>query len=189
MRGCRQLHRSPRSLSGRGRQSAPVQGRLPLPAGTILWRSLRPVPPRATFRSSDTGAQRRNQGCGITKCATTFRTRITGTAITALRDNRPSQRSARGRNISPTMTVARSAKSSIALISDARTGHRWGEHTPGRLAEHAHPGRTGCETQRMNNPSSTTPAARTGERVVPFVLTGMSPDYRSDGPTQRRSQR
>ncbi len=131
----------------------------------------------------------RNQGCGIRKCATTVRARITGTAKTVLRDIPPSHRFALGRSSSPTMTVASSAKRIPALISDARKGNNCGGHTVGRLAEQAQPGRTGCAIQSTSKPRRTTQAATTGERVAPRVLLGMSSDYRSGTPVARRPRR
>ncbi len=130
-----------------------------------------------------------NQGCGIRKCATTVRARITGTANTVLRDIPPSHRFALGRSSSPTMTVASSAKRIPALISDARKGNNCGGHTAGRLAEQAQPGRTGCAIQSTNKPRRTTQAATAGERVAPRVLLGMSPDYRSGTPVARQPRR
>lgn len=120
-----------------------------------------------------------NQGCGIRKCATTVRTRTTGTAKTTLRDIPPSQPFARGRSSSPTMTAASSAKRMPALISDARTGSKCGGHIAGKLAAHPQPGRTGCAIQRTSKPIRTTQAATTGERVAPCVWMGILPDYRS----------
>lgn len=107
------------------------------------------------------------QGCGITKCATTVRTRITGTARTTLRYMPPSQVLARdGRSNSPMMTVASSATRMPALISDARTGSKCGGHIAERLTAHPQLGKTGCATQRTNKPRRTTQAAITGERVA-----------------------
>ena len=128
-----------------------------------------------------------DQGCGIRKCATTVRNRTTGTVKTTIREVRPSQRFARGRSNSPTMTVASNAKRMPALINDARTGNNCGGHTAGRLAEQAQPGRTGCAIQSTNKPRRTTQAATTGERVAPRVLLGMSPDYRSGTPVVSRA--
>lgn len=130
-----------------------------------------------------------NQGCGIRKCATTVRTRITGTTKTTLRDIPPSQRFAGGRSSSPTMTVASSAKRMPALINDARTGNICGGHIAEKLAAQPQPGRTGCATQSTTKPRRTTQAATTGERVAPCVLMGMSPDYRSGTPVARRPRR
>ena len=130
-----------------------------------------------------------DQGCGIKKCATTVRNRTTGTVKTTIREMRPSQRFARGRSNSPTMTVASNAKRMPALINDARTGNNCGGHTAGRLAEQAQPGRTGCAIQSTNKPRRTTQAATTGERVAPCVWMGMSPDYRSGMPVARRPRR
>jgi hypothetical protein len=74
------------------------------------------------------------------------------------------------------MTVASNANRIPALINDARTGNNCGGHTAGRLAEQAHPGRTGCAIQSASKPTRTTQAATTGERVAPSVLMYMSPD-------------
>lgn len=139
-------------------------------------------PAGMAFRGQQAGNPRHaglNQGCGMRKCATTVRTRITGTAKTTLRDILPSQPFARGRSSSPTMTVASSAKSVPALISDARTGNKCGGHIAGRRTAHPQPGRTGCTIQRTSKPKRTTEAATTGERVAPCVGMGMLPDYRS----------
>ncbi len=130
-----------------------------------------------------------NQGCGIRKCATTVRSRITGTATTAHRDRPPSHGFALGRSNSPTTRVASSTESMPALISDARTGSSCGAHAAGRLAAQAQPGRNGCAIQSASKPKRTTQAANTGERVVPCVLMGMQPDYRSGTPIARRPRR
>lgn len=121
-----------------------------------------------------------NQGCDIRKCATTVRTRTTGTAKTTLRDIPPSQAFARDRrSSSPTMRVASSTPRMPALISDARTGSNCGGHIAGKLAAHPQPGRTGCAIQRTSKPRRTTQAATAGERVAPRVWMVMLPDYRS----------
>jgi hypothetical protein len=111
-----------------------------------------------------------NQGCGITKCATTVRTRITGTARTTLRDIPPSQLLARdGRSKIPMMTMTSSATRMPALISDARTGSKCGGHIAGKPVAHPQPGRTGCAIHKASKPRRTTQAATTGERVEPGV--------------------
>jgi hypothetical protein len=119
---------------------------------------------------------RPNQGCGIRKCATTVRSRITGTAMTAHRDMPPSHGFALGRSNSPTMRVASSMERMPTLISDARIGNTCGGHADGRLAAQAQPGRSGCAIHSTNKPRRTTQAATTGERVAPGVLMGMSQD-------------
>ena len=98
-----------------------------------------------------------NQDCGITKCATTVKTRMIGTANTVRRDCPPSHRFDLGRSSSPTNTVASSANRMPALISDARTGNNGGGHTAGRLAAQAQLGRTGC---------ASTTAARRLRRLI-----------------------
>ena len=130
-----------------------------------------------------------NQGCGIRKCATTVRIRITGTAKTTLRHIPANRWFAGGRSSSPTMTVASSAKRMPAPISDARTVNSCGGHTAGRLAAQAQPGRAGCAIHSTSKPRRTTPAATTGERVAPCVVMGMSTGYRSGTPARRPRHR
>lgn len=130
-----------------------------------------------------------NQDCGITKCATTVKTRMIGTANTVRRDCPPSHRFDLGRSSSPTNTVASSANRMPALISDARTGNNCGGHTAGRLAAQAQLGRTGCAIQSTSNPRSTVPTATAGERVAPTVWMGIEPDYRSSTTAAQRLRR
>ncbi len=130
-----------------------------------------------------------NQDCGITKCATTVKTRMIGTAHTVRRDCSPSHRFDLGRSSSPTNTVASSADKMPALISDARTGNNCGGHTAGRLAAQVQLGRTGCAIQSTSNPRSTVPTATAGERVAPTVWMGIEPDYRSSTTAARRLRR
>ena len=120
-----------------------------------------------------------NQGCGIRKCTTTVRSRITGTAMMAHRDKPPSHGLALGRNNTPMMRVTSSTESTPALIRDARTGRSCGGHKPGRLAAQAQPGSNGWVIQSTSKPKKTTEAAITGERVAPCILMDISPDYRS----------
>lgn len=170
------LRNPPRRASTRGFTVSPTQRVSTL--RDLRWTAYHRSMPREDLAD-------RNQGCGIRKCTTTVRTRITGTTKTTLREKPASHRFAEDRSSRPTMTVASNAKRMHALINDARTGNNCGGHSAEVLAVQAQPGRTGCATQSTTKARRTTQAAIAGERVATWVLVGMSTGYRTGTPVER----